>query len=162
MLRALLSPTWSRPAGAVRWVLMVFLVAFIGAQFVRADRTNPPAMAAASLRAKTPPDVSAILDRACRDCHSNETRWPWYSNVAPMSWMLADHVHHGREHFNYSEWTSYPSDDQDKFLGAMCNLAQRGRMPLPSYLLIHRESTLSPGDVQAICTWSDKMRDTLQ
>jgi Haem-binding domain len=161
-MREPLSPGWSLWAGRIRWVLTVFLVVFIGAQFVRADRTNPPATPTMSLRAKTPADVSAILDRACRDCHSNETRWPWYTNVAPMSWMVADHVHQGREHFNYSEWTSYNSDDQDKFLGAMCNLAQRGRMPLPSYLLIHRDATLSPEDVQTLCSWSDKMRDTLQ
>ena len=161
-MAAPLSPRWARGARSVRWILTVFLLAFIGAQFVRADRTNPAAAPTASLRARVPSDVGAILDRSCRNCHSNETEWPWYSNVAPMSWMLADHVHQGREHFNYSEWTSYPSDDQDKFLGAMCNLVQRGRMPLPSYLLIHRDAKLSPDDVQAICTWSDKMRDTLQ
>jgi hypothetical protein len=157
-----LSPRWTRGARALRWILTVFLLALIGAQFVGADRTNPPATPAASLRARTPPDVSAILDRSCRDCHSNETTWPWYSNVAPMSWMAADHVHHGRDHFNYSEWTSYSSDDQDKFLGAMCNLALRGRMPIASYLLLHREAKLSPDDVETLCTWSDKMRDTLQ
>jgi hypothetical protein len=148
-----------------RWarsILVVFLAVFIGVQFVRADRTNPPARPGDSLQAKTPPDVHAILDRSCRDCHSSDTRWPWYSHVAPLSWMLASHVQNGREHFNYSEWTLYPSDDQDKFLNAMCNLTKRGRMPLPSYLLLHREARLSAADVAAVCAWSDKMRDTLQ
>jgi hypothetical protein len=145
-----------------RRILSLFLVAFIGMQFVRPDRVNPPVMAGASLKAKTPPHITALLDRACRDCHSNETSWPWYTNISPVSWFVADHVHHGRDHFNYSEWTSYDSDDQDKFLGAMCDLAKRERMPLPSYLLIHRASKLSPDDVTGLCTWSDKMRDTLQ
>jgi len=145
-----------------RWTLMLVLVAFIGMQFVRPDRTNPPVPAGASLTAKTPPHITALLDRSCRDCHSNETRWPWYTNVSPTSWLVANHVHHGRDHFNYSEWTTYDSDDQDKFLGAMCDLAKRERMPLPSYLWIHRDSTLSPQDVTALCTWSDQMRDTLQ
>jgi hypothetical protein len=145
-----------------RWALICFLVGFIGAQFVRPDRTNPPVNPAASLTAKTPPQVTAILDRSCRDCHSSETRWPWYTNVSPMSWFVANHIHHGRDHFNYSEWATYPSDDQDKFLGAMCDLVKRERMPLPSYLLIHREAVLSPADVTTLCTWSDKMRDTLQ
>jgi hypothetical protein len=149
-------------AGWARRLLAFFLVAFIGMQFVRPDRANPPASAAASLLAKTPPDIRAVLDRSCRDCHSNDTRWPWYSNVAPASWLVASDVHHAREHFNFSEWTSYPSDEQDKFLGAMCSLVQRGRMPLPIYLLIHRDAKLSPVEVTAICTWSDKMRDTLQ
>lgn len=151
-----------RIARIARWALLLFLVIFIGLQFARPDRRNPPAPAEASLRAKAPPHITAILDRSCRDCHSNETRWPWYTNVSPVSWLVADHVHQGREQFNYSEWTSYPSDDQDKFLGAMCDLAKRERMPLPSYLLIHREATLSPADVTALCSWSDKMRDTLQ
>ena len=151
-----------RIARWARWALTLFLVVFIGMQFVRPDRTNPPAPAAASLLAKTPPDITALLDRSCRDCHSNDTRWPWYTNVAPASWLVASDVHQAREHFNFSEWNTYPSDDQDKFLGAMCKLAQRGRMPLPSFLLIHWGAKLSPADVTTLCTWSDKMRDTLE
>jgi hypothetical protein len=146
----------------VRWVLVLFLVIFIGAQLVRPDRSNPAAPPEASLRARTPPHIAAILDRACRDCHSNETRWPWYTSISPTSWLVANHVHQGREHFNYSEWTTYASDDQDKFLGGMCDLARRDRMPLPSYLLIHRDARLSAADVGALCTWSEQMRDTLQ
>jgi hypothetical protein len=151
-----------RVARWARWVLILFLVAFIGIQFVRPARTNPPVRPADSLQAKTPPEVKALLDRSCRDCHSNETRWPWYSNVAPASWLVASDVVKGRDMFNFSEWTSYSSDDQDKFLGAMCKLTQRGRMPLPQYLLIHRDAKLSAADVTALCAWSDKMRDTLQ
>jgi hypothetical protein len=149
-------------ARAVRWALLLFLVVFIAAQAYRPDRTNPPITAGASLLTKAPPDVAAILDRSCRDCHSSETRWPWYTNVAPTSWLVADHVRHGREHFNYSEWSAIDEDEQDKLLGAMCNLTQRGRMPMPSYLWLHRDATLSPADVKALCTWSEKMRDMLQ
>jgi hypothetical protein len=151
-----------RVAGWARWILIVLLVAVVAIQFVRPDRTNPPVQPAHSLLAKTPPDVRAILDRSCRDCHSNDTRWPIYSHVAPMSWLVASHVHEGRERFNYSEWTAINEDDQDKFLGGMCTLSKRGRMPLPSYLLIHRDAKLSPADVTTLCTWSEKMRDTLQ
>ena len=145
-----------------RGVLITVLAGFIALQFLRPDRTNPASTPAASLTARTPSQITAILDRSCRDCHSNETRWPWYTNVSPMSWLVANHVRHGRDHFNYSEWTAYPADDQDKFLGAMCDLTRRERMPLPSYRLIHWGAGLSPADVGAICAWSDKMRDTLQ
>src|SRR3954464_4443173 len=96
-----------------RWtlrVLIVLAVAFVAVQVVRPDRTNPPVQPAHSLLAKTPPDVRAILDRSCRDCHSNDTRWPLYSQVAPMSWLVANHVHHGRDRFNYSEWTAIDED----------------------------------------------------
>lgn len=148
-----------------RWarrILIVFLVALFGIQFVPIDRANPPSRPADSLQAHTPPDVKAIIDRSCRDCHSNDTYWPWYSYVAPASWLVASDVHQGREHFNFSDWTSITSDEQDKFLGGMCRLAQRGRMPLPPYLLIHRDARLSAADIAAMCAWSDKMRDTLQ
>jgi len=146
----------------LRWAVGLFLVAFVGAQAVRPARTNPPSHPTASLLPKVPAQVSGILTRACSDCHSNDTRWPWYSNVAPMSWMVIDHVNHGRDHFNFSEWTTYSEDDQDKLLGSICSLSKKGRMPLPSYLLIHRDATLSDGDIAALCAWSEKMRDTLQ
>lgn len=148
-----------------RWVrrgLTFFLVVFIGAQFVRPDRTNPPAPAGSSLIVKAPAPVAAILQRSCRDCHSSETRWPWYTNVVPMSWMVANHVHEGRDHFNYSFWASYDPDEQDKLLGGLCSLPKRGRMPLPSYLLIHRDAKLTSEDVATLCAWSEKMRDMLQ
>lgn len=156
--------TLARFARPAAWILVVVLILLIGAQFARADRTNPASKPGASLFAQTstPPDVKSILDRSCRDCHSNDTRWPWYSRVAPISWMLLQHVRDGRDKMNYSEWTSYDSDDQDKFLGGMCSLTKKGRMPLPSYLWIHRDANLSDADVKTLCAWSDKMRDTLQ
>src|SRR5437868_6559096 len=120
-----------------RWALAFVLIVLIGAQFVGANRTNPASRPEASLLKKTPPDVRAILDRSCRDCHSNETSWPWYSHIAPISWMLLQHVNAGRDRMNYSEWTSYDSDDQDKFLNGMCTLPSKRRMPLPSYLWFH-------------------------
>lgn len=141
---------------------MVFVLAFAGAQVVRPVRTNPSAPRSASLVASAPQAVSAILVRSCRDCHSNDTRWPWYSSVAPMSWMVISHVNDGRDAFNYSEWASYNADDQDKLLGSICSLTKRGRMPLPSYIVIHRDAKLSEAAITTLCTWSEKMRDTLQ
>jgi hypothetical protein len=146
----------------IRWASIVFVVVLAGMQIVQPDRTNPPVNAGHSLLHAMPPDVRAILERSCRDCHTNETRWPLYSYVAPMSWLVAADVHAGRDRLNLSEWTSYDSDEQDKFLGGMCNLPRRGRMPLPSYLLIHQGAKLAASDVTALCAWSEKMRDTLQ
>ena len=151
-----------RLARGARIALFVVLVAAIGIQFIRPSRANPPVDPAHSLLPMAPADVRAILDRSCRDCHSNQTRWPMYSQIAPMSWLVAAHVRDGRDRFNYSEWTSYDSDDQDKLLGGVCSLTRRNRMPLPSYLLIHRSAKLSAADVATLCAWSDKMRDTLQ
>ena len=154
----------ARLASRVTRALAITLILLIGAQFVRADRTNPASRPEASLlnQKTTPPAVRAILDRSCRDCHSNDTRWPWYSRVAPISWFLLQHVNGGRDRLNYSRWTSYDSDDQDKFLNGMCSLTKKGRMPVSSYLWIHRDAKLSDADIKTLCAWTDKMRDTLQ
>jgi hypothetical protein len=151
-----------RVARAVRLAALAFVVAFVAIQFIRPSHANPPVTPAHSLLPLVPADVRGILERSCRDCHSNETRWPLYSQVAPMSWFVTGHVTDGRDRFNYSEWTAYDSDEQDKLLGGVCSLTRRGRMPLPSYLWIHRSSKLSASDVATLCAWSDKMRDTLQ
>jgi hypothetical protein len=146
----------------IKWGGVAFAVAFVGAQAARPARTNPHADPSASLLRHAPPAVSSILQRSCRDCHSNDTTWPWYSNVSPFSWMLATHVQDGRANFNYSQWSTYSVDDQDQLLGAMCSLVRRGRMPLKSYLLIHHDAGLTPAEVATLCTWSDRMRDTLE
>src|SRR6187401_3549595 len=146
----------------VRSVLIVMLVVFIGSQFVRPVRDNPPTPAGSSLVGKATPEVAAIIDRACRDCHTNDTRWPWYTSVTPTNWFVANHVHHGRDHLNFSLWASYDEDERDKYLGNMCNLVQRRRMPMPSYLLIHRDATLSDAEIKTLCTWTEKMRDMLE
>src|SRR5207237_3000196 len=146
----------------VRSLAIVFLILFVVAQFIRPARTNPRSQPSANLMTKAPREVAQIFDRSCRDCHSNDTRWPLYTQVAPMSWLVTYDVREGRDHFNYSEWTAIDPDDQDKLLGGVCTLAKRGRMPLWQYLLIHRGARLSPADVTTLCTWSEKMRDTIQ
>ncbi len=99
--------------------------------------------------------ASAVLDRACRDCHSNDTRWPWYTNVAPVSWFVIDHVNHGRRHFNYSDWAQYAPEDARRILENTCEYARQGSMPRPSYLWMHRDARLSDVDVATLCDWTD-------
>ena len=103
---------------------------------------------------RVPPDAAVILDRSCRDCHSNETRWPWYSHVAPASWLVIDHVNHGRSHLNISEWGNYDRPRQVELLKNSCELARKGAMPMPSYLVMHRAARLSPADVGTLCDWA--------
>src|SRR3954469_25806330 len=102
---------------------LVLLVLFAVAQLIRPVRTNPPSDPSASLMTKAPREVAQIFDRSCRDCHSNDTRWPLYSQIAPMSWLVTYDVREGRDHFHYSEWTSLDPEDQDKLLGGVCTLA---------------------------------------
>jgi hypothetical protein len=101
-----------------------------------------------------PSRTAEVLGRACRDCHSNDTRWPWYSNVAPLSWFVIDHVNHGRSQFNYSEWAQYKSADPKKLIEDSCKFARDGSMPLPEYVRMHSETRLTPEDVEALCGWA--------
>jgi len=141
----------------VRWASVAAIVGAVAIQFVRPARTNPLAVPERALAARVPitDEAAAVLDRACRDCHSNGTRWPWYSNVAPVSWFVIDHVNHGRRHLNYSDWAQYPREDADRLLKNMCAFARKDTMPLPSYLRVHREARLSDADVTALCEWTD-------
>jgi hypothetical protein len=132
------------------------------AQVFRPARTNPSFEAARTLQAQAhmPPQVAAILDRSCVDCHSNQTRWPWYSNVAPFSWFVAGHVHDARHHLNFSDWPA-ETKARDEGLMMMCNEVRKGFMPIGSYTWIHRGSKLSADDVKAICAWTDTERARL-
>jgi hypothetical protein len=133
-------------------LLIVVIVLFLGAQVVRPDRTNPPTNAADVMQ--VPSDVQAILDRSCNDCHSNQTRWPWYTNVAPMSWIIADHVKEGRHELNFSEFNTYSAKKAAHKMEEVCEQVERGEMPLKQYLPLHPEAKLSPQDVQRLCEWS--------
>jgi hypothetical protein len=145
-------------ASMLKWVGIVLAVAALGIQFVRPPRTNPPTDPSRTLAARAPlaPAAQAILERACRDCHSHDTRWPWYSNVAPVSWFVIDHVNHGRRHFNYSDWASYDAEEAARLLKNACAFARKRTMPLPSYLRMHGDARLSDADVAALCAWTGR------
>jgi len=144
-------------------LLIVLVVAFLAIQFVRPERTNPSVDSSRTIHSQLqpPPEVASILERSCIDCHSNQTRWPWYSNVAPTSWLLVSHVNQAREHMNLTEWAKYEQKDAEELLEDICKETSKGDMPLPSYLLIHRSSKLSPQDVRTLCEWSKTARERL-
>jgi mono/diheme cytochrome c family protein len=102
-------------------------------------RANPPVVA--EPRWDVPP-TRALFSRACADCHSHETRWPWYAHVAPVSWLVARHVEEGREHFNVSEWGLDRRNEGDEAAGMLAE----GEMPLRAYLLAHPEARLSDAE----------------
>jgi hypothetical protein len=140
----------------LRYAGIAFLGLLAAIQLIRPARTNPPTDPARTLDARLPisTEVSSILKRACRDCHSNDTVWPWYSNVAPASWIVIDHVRSGRRHFNYSDWAGYAPDKTRKLLQDICDEVSEGSMPMGSYTLVHRDARLSDADRQAICAWT--------
>jgi hypothetical protein len=132
-------------------------------QFVRPERVNPPGAPGQSLaeHARLTPEAAAVLERSCMDCHSNRTDWPWYSNVAPASWFVTDHVNHGRRHLNFSRWGEYDRRRADSLLRDICRTAKSGFMPLGSYALVHRGARLAPADVETLCDWAGGERRRL-
>ncbi|HEY7284889.1 MAG TPA: heme-binding domain-containing protein [Vicinamibacterales bacterium] len=131
---------------------VVFVVVLAAAQFIRPDRSNPPTDASRTIRAHvgTASELAAVLDRACRDCHSNETEWPWYSSVAPVSWLLTYGVAKGRNAVNFSDWAAYTPEQQRILLAVSCDDATKGKMP-GAYTLLRPETRLSARDIQTIC-----------
>src|SRR5712691_1086291 len=105
-----------KPGKVLRWVVIVLACGFIVIQSYRPAKTNPPVDPSQSIEAQlnVPPQVAAILDRSCNDCHSNKTRWPWYTNVAPISWFVIGHVDDARKDLNFSEWGNYDKDKQSR------------------------------------------------
>lgn len=142
---------------------VLLLLAFIGIQLVRPERVNPPPTSGQTLaeHARVTPEVAAVLERSCMDCHSNRTDWPWYSNVAPASWFVTDHVNHGRRHLNFSRWGEYDRRRADNLLNDICTTAKSGFMPLGSYTFVHRGARLAPADVQTLCDWAGEERRRL-
>jgi hypothetical protein len=129
----------------------VFVI-FAAAQLVRPERANPTTDGTRTIQARlgTASGLVAVLDRACGDCHSNATVWPWYTQIAPMSWLMAYGVAEGRKAVNFSEWAAYPPERQQALLAAACHDASEGKMPGP-YTLLHPETRLSAQDVETIC-----------
>lgn len=146
----------------IKIALIVLAAAFLIAQFIRPDQTNPPVNAAETLESSmpVPANVGEILKRSCSDCHSNTTVYPWYSQVSPASWFLQDHIREGREEMNFSVWNTYQPKKRAKKLEEICEQVQEGEMPLPSYLWIHRDAALSEGDVKVLCDWANETRRT--
>ena len=140
----------------LKWTAAVLALLFLGAQAVRPDRTNPPVDASRKLDAHTQltPEVAAILERSCKDCHSSETSWPWYSNISPASWFLKWHVDEGRRELSFSEWGTYPQRKRERKLHEICQQVEAGQMPLRSYLPLHPSARLSDEDKRLICEWT--------
>ena len=132
---------------------ILFAFIFLGMQFVPTATTpKTSAITGPRMVEVINPQVGAILDRSCQDCHSSRTTWPWYSRVAPVSWIVSKHVSDGREMLDFSEWANQPHSADERML--ICDAVSDGRMPLPEYTMMHRNAKLSKRDVELICGWA--------
>ena len=138
----------------LKQVAVVVVVVFAVAQLIRPSRANPPTDPSRTLAAHLGAGgtgVVSVLDRSCGDCHSNATTWPGYTQVAPLSWLMAYTVKEGRRQVNFSEWASYSPDNQRNLLAASCKAASSGKMPGSAWTTLHPEARLSSRDVETIC-----------
>jgi hypothetical protein len=133
----------------IRRTLFVLILVFIAIQFIPVTRSNP----AVTAPFDQPSEVLEIVSRSCFDCHSNETVWPWYSYVAPVSWLVAHDVNEGREHLNFSEWHSYMEEDIPVIKKEIWEEIEEGEMPLGIYLILHSDAKLSEADITVLHDW---------
>jgi len=119
-------------------------------QGFRIDRTNPPV----EQDVAAPASVEALLRRACYNCHSHETVWPWYSHVAPVSWLLAHDVSEGRRELNFSTWAAYPAAKKVRKLRKSADEVAKRKMPPWYYALVHPEARLADGEREMLRAWT--------
>src|SRR6266516_1325752 len=101
-----------------------------------------------------PTEVRALIRRSCADCHSNQTVWPWYSYVAPVSWLVERDVRHGRDHMNFSRWPEYSLQQQEKLLADVASALKNREMPLAQYAVMHRDARLSDAEIDIVYQWA--------
>lgn len=133
-------------------LLITLILVFVGIQFIPMNvPADLPGKDGDALEA--PENVQAILKRSCFNCHSSHTTFPWYSSIAPVSWFTKYHVKEGRKHMNFSTWNAYDDDKKLKYLEKIPK-AIKSKMPLASYLIMHKEAKLSDADKKAITEWT--------
>lgn len=137
--------------GKIKYIIIASVLAIvIIVQLIPAKRDNPAIVSDFN----EDPAIKAIFVRACYDCHSNQTEWPWYSRIAPLSWQISNHVHKGREHLNFSEWGNLEPSKIEHAREEIREETESGEMPLGMYLVFHSGAKLSEDDKQLIAKWA--------
>jgi hypothetical protein len=130
-------------------IAIAVVVLLVLIQLVPVSRINPPSPSTI----QAPDDVLSVLKRSCFNCHSHETQWPWYSHVAPVSWLVAHDVNEGRGAMNFSNWAQYDAKERADHFKEIWDEVEDGGMPPWYYLLMHREARLSERDKQVLHDW---------
>jgi len=149
----------------MKWkrILTILLLALIVLQFIRPERNLSPGEAPAGISRVFPETASVepILKKACYDCHSNNTRYPWYSNLQPLGWWLQHHVDEGKGELNFDEFARYDRSKQDHKLEETIEVLEKDEMPLSSYVTQHADAQLSAAEKKALIGWAGSLRRKL-
>lgn len=130
-------------------VMVILLLSFLGIQFIDVSNTNPPVIG----EIQVSPEIRTVLKKSCYDCHSNETNWPWFSKVAPVSWYVIDKVDSARSYLNFSEWNKYNSRQRNKKLDDILKKVTADEMPLSYYTFLNPNATLDFNKKAIIKKW---------
>lgn len=147
----------------IKKILIGFVVVFVALQFIRPER-NESAEVSKDISTKYPMSdtVKQIITKACADCHSNKTVYPWYASVQPLSSWLAHHVDEGKHEINFNEFASYRIGKQNHKLEEVIEQVKEGEMPLSSYTLIHKEARLTEDEKSILIQWCQNIMDTIK
>ncbi len=147
----------------IKKIFLGLLVVFIVLQAFRPAKNNTGDKSKdISLSYPVSDSVTAIFNKACNDCHSNNTQYPWYAEVQPLGWWLNDHVTDGKKHFNLNEFGSYRIAKQYHKLEECIEQVKEGEMPLESYTVIHKEARLSEAERVTLVAWFESIRDSMK
>jgi len=141
-------------------ILKILLATLIVIQFFRIDTTTTPVDPTKDFISVTaaPKNIAKIIKTSCYDCHSNQTNYPWYTNIAPVSWWIGHHIEEGREHLNLSNWADYSKKKAAHKLEEFYEEVEEGEMPLESYTKIHTAAKLSNHDKELLIAWVKSLR----
>jgi hypothetical protein len=145
-------------------ILIGLVILFIIIQFVRPEKNVSSESSPSHISAHyaTPQEVKSILEKSCNDCHSNNTRYPWYASVQPLAWWLNDHVKEGKEEINFDEFMSLPPKKAHHKMEEVTEMVEEDEMPLKSYRLIHRSAELSAQEKTVLTSWAQRTMKTIE
>ena len=148
----------------LKYILYFFLVVFLGIQFFSPDKNigeiNP--IGSFENEIETPKEINDLLGRACYDCHSNNTNYPWYGNIAPVSWYVSSHVEGGKKTLNFSEWNKYTQQEKQEKIDKSADLIKRRWMPMREYLGQHHEALMTNEEVEKFANWFSNIKLELE
>lgn len=141
-------------------ILLFLLLIFVIAQFFGPEKNQGKVASIDAFVSETNPtdEVMLVLKESCFDCHSDFTRYPWYSNITPVNYWMDGHVKHGKGELNFSKWSSYSVKRKDHKLEETVEMIENGEMPLPSYTWTHKEAKLTDTQIKAIKNWVERVR----
>ena len=148
----------------LRKILLALLAILVVIQFFRPEKNQSTGSSPNDITTKyaVPAAVHTVLKRSCFDCHSNNTVYPWYDNIQPVSWWLNHHVHEGKEELNFSEFATYSPKRAHHKLEEVAESVTEGWMPLGSYLWIHHDAKLNPEEAKLIADWANGLQKQIQ